>query len=129
MNEQELISTELTELCMTAHTLTEEGAYDRCRTLLAQAMSQHPDAPEPHNLLGLLLERSGKHADAMKHFRAALALEPGYTPAAKNLELYGNFPAHGQPHWQAADCHAAQNAEEVYKEWSLGRFFRKLWCA
>jgi lipoprotein NlpI len=59
--------------------------------LISTLMLKEPHAARPHNLMGILLEKEGKHSDAMKHFRAAYALDPSYEPAEKNLETFGAF--------------------------------------
>lgn len=48
-------------------------------------MYKYPYSPEPHNLLGILLEKEGKHVEAMKHFRAYLDLDPTYCSALRNI--------------------------------------------
>lgn len=53
-------------------------------------MGKYPHAPQPHNLYGVVLEYQNKHSEAMKHFRAAQALDPNYRPAKYNLSNYGN---------------------------------------
>ena len=121
---------ELTALCEAAREMTADGHYDRCQEMLATAMARHPDAPEPHNLLGVVLQQLGEHARAMKHFRAAYALDPSYEPARLNLECFGSIANRGEAAWQASEAQPAQKAtEEEYKDWNLGRFFRKILCA
>ena len=80
---------ERNQFCENARKLIKKGQYDACRAMLTERMAQNPEAPEPHNLLGLLLEKQGEHETAMKHFRAAWALDPSYKPASKNLEAFG----------------------------------------
>ncbi|MDR3263964.1 MAG: hypothetical protein LBT30_06620 [Clostridiales bacterium] len=82
---------ELALLCCKVRTLMENNESGECEALIKDAMSKYPHAPEPHNLFGLLLEVQGDHLTAMKHFRAAWALDPTYIPARKNLEHFGNF--------------------------------------
>lgn len=82
---------ELYAMCRTGKKLINKKKYDECRTLVLDTMRDYPDAAEPHNMLGILLEKEGKHASAMKHFRAAYALDPGYAPARENLESFGTF--------------------------------------
>ncbi len=55
-------------------------------------MYKYPHSPEPHNLLGILLEKEGKHVEVMKHFRASLDLDPTYCPALRNIMVFG--PCH-----------------------------------
>ncbi|MFT9494625.1 sigma-54-dependent transcriptional regulator [Anaerosolibacter sp.] len=63
-----------------------EGLYDKADDLLKRAVSMNVDAPEPHNLLGILAEYRKEIQKAQMHYRAALALDPSYEPASKNLE-------------------------------------------
>lgn len=65
--------------------------YAECINAICKVMHDYPHAPQPHNWLGLILEENGDHAVAMKHFRAAWALDPTYLPARINLEVYGTF--------------------------------------
>lgn len=60
-----------------------------CEKIIRQAMSDYPDNAIPHNLMGLLYEKKGDHLGAMKHFRAAWALDPSYHPALMNLDSFG----------------------------------------
>lgn len=89
-------SSDLQDLCTTVRSLISEGKYNPCFQLICKAMEHHPDAPEPHNLLGILCEVQGNHPCAMRHFRAAYALDPGYIPARENLNSYGTFFASGR---------------------------------
>jgi tetratricopeptide (TPR) repeat protein len=59
--------------------------------LISKAISINMDAPEPHNLLGILMEIRGNDSVARKHYRAAYALDPTYKPACRNLERLVNF--------------------------------------
>ena len=115
---------ELTQLCRQARQMTEDGELDACETLLGEAMRNHPHAPEPHNLLGMLLERRGDHLTAMKHFRAAQALDPAYEPSAHNLEVYGGFFTNRrQGAWSWQDCGREETARcaLVYDSCGVGR--------
>ena len=91
-------------LCQQAKELIGRLAYDECADVLSKAMQAHPHAAEPHNLFGILLEKRGDHVAAMKHFRAAWALEPTYLPARYNLDLYGTLCVHGSCAYTEADC-------------------------
>jgi len=53
---------------------------------LKRAVSLNPDNPEPYNLLGLVAELRGDLLEALKMYRAALAVDPSYRPALANLE-------------------------------------------
>ena len=73
----------LAELCSYIKKSIMSRKYDHaeCALRIAKAMESYPDAAEPHNLLGILLEESGDHCGAMRHFRAAWELfcrEPQY---------------------------------------------------
>lgn len=85
---------DLCSLCGMISGLLRQNKLEECEMLISNAMGNHPSAPEPHNLYGLILESRGKHCDAMKHFRAAWALDPTYDPARKNLDYFGDFSSH-----------------------------------
>lgn len=66
--------------------------FSSSRQSIKDAMMMNMDAPEPHNLLGILYELQGDGAAARQHYRAAYALDPAYKPSCRNLErlaLYG----------------------------------------
>ena len=100
---------ELTNLCGTVRNLISKREYNECFSLICHAMSLFPDAPQPHNLLGILCEKRGNHACAMRHFRAAYELDPGYIPARKNLETYGTFFSGGKSVYGDEDTTVKQN--------------------
>ena len=65
-----------------------EKLEDRCKRLIVQheykecekklgktAMLRNPHSAIPHNLMGILMEKENNHVLAMKHFRAAYALD------------------------------------------------------
>ena len=60
-------------------------------THIKDAVVLKMDAPEPHNLLGILAEINGDDGKARKHYRAAYALDPTYKPACRNLERLVDF--------------------------------------
>lgn len=72
------------------------GQYEECEKVICHAMFEHPHSALPHNLMGILLEKENRHVEAMKHFRAAKALDPEYMPASYNLEYYasGRYQTH-----------------------------------
>ncbi len=94
---------ELTRLCALVKSSVAEGKYKSCIGLICQAMERYPHAPEPHNLLGIILEKTGDHLTAMKHFRAARALDPTYRPANYNLSTYGTFISCGMCAFDESD--------------------------
>lgn len=82
---------ELDELCDTVRRLALQGNHQQCEKLISDAMGKYPHAPHPHNLIGVILEKEGDRVTAMKHFRAARALDPTYTPSRHNLDIYASF--------------------------------------
>lgn len=65
--------------------------FELAKEYIKKAMIIKEDAPEPHNLLGILAEYDSDEALACKHYRAACALEPTYEAANNNLSrLTGN---------------------------------------
>lgn len=91
-------------LCGTVRTLLVQNEYEECEMLVSDAMCKYPHSPEPHNLFGVILEKEGDHTRAMKHFRAAWALDPTYMPARCNLDNYGNFFFRGKYAIDESDC-------------------------
>ena len=91
-------------LCDQVRSLIRNRELAKCEKLLYDAMGKYPHMPEPNNLLGILLEKQGDHVLAMKHFRAAWALDPAYRPARQNLECYGSFYPVGQVAFDDSDC-------------------------
>ena len=95
---------ELNDLIAKAKEMIEHHEFDPCEALLATAMFQNPHSAVPHNLMGLLLEKKRKHEDAMKHFRAANALDPAYAPARWNLEGFAEFYKTRKDAYSVSDC-------------------------
>ncbi len=105
---------ELAKLCNTVRALVAQREYQKCELIIKEAMGKYPHAPQPHNLIGILLEKEGDHLTAMKHFRAAWALDPTYIPARCNLDRFGSFYPKGQCAFDEADCPPEQ-AKDLYK--------------
>ena len=84
-------STELMGLCDRVKEYLDRDAYKECIEDICYAMYLHPNAPEPHNLLGIVMEKQRNHLGAMKHFRAALDLDPTYLPAKENMMDYARL--------------------------------------
>lgn len=68
-----------------------EKRYDDAQKYLKMAIAKDIVSPEPYNLLGILEEYLGEISIAQKYYRAALAMEPSYIPALKNLERTAQF--------------------------------------
>ena len=83
------------------------GKFDDCEKAIYNAMYKYPHAAAPHNLLGIFLEKTGDHIEAMRHFRAACDLEPTYKPAEQNLIVFGTFcPGRKVCAFTLKDCEA-----------------------
>ena len=82
---------DLNEVIKEVRQLLNQKNYRECEKLLAATMANYPDDPIPHNLLGLVYEKQNDHIAAMKHFRAAWALDPTYRPSLMNLENFGKL--------------------------------------
>lgn len=121
---------ELNKLCVTVRKFISLQDYERCESLICSAMGKYPHAPEPHNLIGILLEKKGDHLAAMKHFRAAWALDPAYIPARENLDCYGTFYSSGKCTYDESDCEAEEKAAKQsnykveYDAHGVGHFVR-----
>lgn len=68
-----------------------ERQFSRACTVIADAMAMNMNAPQPHNLLGILYEMTGDFQAARRHYRAAYALDPTYKPCCRNLERLTGF--------------------------------------
>lgn len=83
--------------------------YKECEALISSLMLDNPHSALPHNLMGILLEKQGRHEDAMRHFRAAYALDPEYEPAERNIENLGGFAMHHE-------CDYGENFQTLQKK-------------
>jgi len=115
----------LTDLCNAVRKLVGEGQYKESSVLIANAMGLYPHAPEPHNLMGVLLEKVNDHVSAMKHFRAAWALDPTYIPARFNINQYGDFTCKNRKDaFDESDCPISSDKnlyKTEYDENGIGR--------
>lgn len=82
---------ELDRFCKEIEEHVQKGKLGECEQLIPQYMQKYPDSAIPHNLLGIVLEKQGKHVEAMKHFRAAAALDAEFLPASYNMEQYSSL--------------------------------------
>ena len=60
--------------------------FDAAVEHVRKAVSLDPTRPEAFNLLGILMEIRHHQPEAQEQYRAALALDPTYEPARKNLD-------------------------------------------
>ena len=111
---------ELTQLCISIREMVANRKLEQCGDILCKAMALYPHAPQPHNLLGVVLEKQGKHPLAMKHFQAAWALDPTYAPAGQNLATYGTFLSHGSPAFDESDCRGSSVCKATVEQDSQG---------
>jgi tetratricopeptide (TPR) repeat protein len=118
---------ELTTLCGMVRALLPAGEYCKCKELISEAMKEFPNSAQPHNLFGLVLEREGNHPSAMKHFRAAWALDPTFWPARQNLEHYGTFDSGGCCAFDQSDCgqDVNNNVKVIYDKQGVGHVERE----
>jgi FixJ family two-component response regulator len=68
------------------------GEFDAARVYAHKAISIDADRPEGFNLLGGLSEARGFRQEGEKNYRVALALNPAYQPAQKNLDRVTSRP-------------------------------------
>lgn len=92
------------DLCSQVKNLIQNREFESCYKMIAEEMKNSPHAPEPHNLLGMLLEKEGNHILAIKYFRAAWDLDPTYLPARHNLQVYGMSFFSGSGAYDREDC-------------------------
>ncbi len=97
-----------------AKKLISEKRYVECEALICTAMFEYPHDAVPHNLMGLMLEGKNSHPEAMKHFRAAYALDPTYRPSAWNLKCFGSFTRLYPCAYTANDCEVDFNVGSMF---------------
>ncbi|RMF22357.1 MAG: tetratricopeptide repeat protein [Deltaproteobacteria bacterium] len=68
-----------------AGVLEKQGKLEEAADTLRRSLKER-ESPTVHNRLGLLLVRLGRPREAAEEFRAALALNPAYEEARRNLE-------------------------------------------
>lgn len=126
---QELTSRamQLQALCDGVRKYAKAHDYQKCVEMICEAMGKFPNAPQPHNLMGIVMEKEGDYAGAMKHFRAAYALDPAYIPARQNLDYYGTFYSRGGCAYDESDClqESLSRYEIEYDEKGIGHAVRR----
>ncbi len=141
----ELYEDEMNRLCSSVRDFIMKEDYAPCVDLICESMARYPHSPEPHNLLAIVLEKTGDHQSAMKHFQAAVALDPDYLPAKYNLRVYGTFFTRGNCAFTENDitmgsfgdveivydnrniAHAVNKKKIEYDEHGIGHVVRKPW--
>jgi len=122
------IPDELAALCISVRELSRQSQYEECEALLKNAMAKYPHNPQPHNLMGLLLELQNDLLLAMKHFRAAWALDPTYIPSRQNLDHFGSFYPTGKWAFDESDCPEEKkqgNYKIEYDQNGIGHIIRR----
>lgn len=104
MDMQDRTDIEVQKYCDIIRKLLLQRAYDECERRTVRMLERFPHSPDPHNLYGVLLEKRGEHLLALKHFRAALSLDPSHAPAIHNLETYATLFSHGSYAIDESDC-------------------------
>jgi hypothetical protein len=107
---------EMNDIIAQAKLLMNERQFGECEVLLSTAMFQYPHSAVPHNLMGLLLEKKRQHENAMKHFRAANALDPSYGPARWNLDGFAEFYRTRKEAYSEDDCDFSKLPQPYKKE-------------
>ncbi|MGB5260967.1 MAG: type IV pilus biogenesis/stability protein PilW [Gammaproteobacteria bacterium] len=91
------------------------GQLDKSRDRLERAISQAPDYPGAHEAIAVLYEQVGDLAQAEKHYRKALSLEPENGSALNN---YGQFLCKSQ---------RISEAEEKFSRAVNNPYYRTPW--
>ena len=131
MNRNTTAAVKTLPLCDVIRRLIENGALVEAEEVAAKAMGEYPHSPEPHNLMGIVLEKENEHVEAMKHFRAAWALDPTYLPARVNMEQYAGFSTVGRiDAYDESDCpgediRTQETAEIACDPRGISRIFKR----
>lgn len=86
MNNNEILTNEFINLINEAANHLIKLEYEEAYQYIMKAINKDPNAPQPHNLLGIWYEFKGQNELARKHYRVAYVLNPVYKPASINLE-------------------------------------------
>ena len=81
----------------------QEGDWARAIQLLEGVVAALPGNARLHNTLGIALSSAGRADEAARQFQAALALEPAYPSALKNMALHEmarERPAAAKPYFE-----------------------------
>ena len=84
------------------------------RPIVGSAAAQGPPLPGAHNNLGLVLRQTGRTAEAISQFEAALRVQPDYAEAHYNLGLV--LRQTGRTAEAVAGFEAALQADPTYAE-------------
>lgn len=105
-------------LCMLVKERITNGDFADAQKDIVNAMAENPHSAIPHNLMGILMEHENNHQLAMKHFRAAWALDPAFRPSRFNMEKYGACFGNERfkpDAYEESDCTEESKKKELYK--------------
>lgn len=89
---------EVAQLLSRAFTLLEQGDLAEAHTAVDAALALDPDSSSAHSVRGILFEREGKIADAIREFELVVARNPDSSADRAKLEaLRGNVTMSFQP--------------------------------
>jgi 4-amino-4-deoxy-L-arabinose transferase-like glycosyltransferase len=63
-----------------------DGNYQRAEAALRETLRLRPDDARAHNNLGIALASTGRLSEAIDHWTRALAIDPGFADAQRNLQ-------------------------------------------
>ncbi len=86
MNEFEIITDKFDRYLKDATSKLKNDELEEAYRYIMDACEADPNAPQPHNLLGIWYEFKGNTNLARMHYRVAYVLDPTYKPASENLE-------------------------------------------
>lgn len=86
MSEIELVTNKFDQFLKKATGKLKNDELEEAYRDIMDAYKTDPNAPQPHNLLGIWYELKGNNDLARKHYRVAYVLDPTYKPASENLE-------------------------------------------
>ena len=65
--------------------LVKQGALNSAISMFQHITESHPDLPEPHNNLAVIMAQLGDYEAAIKRLEAAMKTHPSYSIARENL--------------------------------------------
>jgi len=65
--------------------MIEQKAFSQARDYICKLFSVYPDSPIPHFLYAYMKEIMGNKDEAVKHYKASVALDGGYDPSKNRL--------------------------------------------
>ncbi|MEG0823937.1 MAG: hypothetical protein RSG07_05475 [Erysipelotrichaceae bacterium] len=108
--------------------LIKQYNYTECEKLIAKGMEENPHDPTAHNYMGILLEIQGDIINAMKHFRAAIALDSSYLPARFNINILTESKKNETLKYDIEDCPNKVETIKyklIYDEKGIGHLVRR----